>query len=105
MGIKVIAGSDAGSYGVAHGNGLLLEMEIMEKAGLSSLDVINCATGAGALRLAYKDKFGIIKTGYRSRFILTKYDPQQTVSNLRKTKDIVFDDQLYHSAEMDFKGM
>ena len=68
MGVKVIAGSDSGSYGVAHGLGLLYELELMERAGLSSLAVINCATGAGSKRLAFKEKFGQIKPGFLSRF-------------------------------------
>ena len=105
LGVRIITGSDAGSYGAAHGNGLLLEMEIMEKAGMSSLAVINATTGVGAMRLAYKDKFGIIKPGYKSRFMLTEYDPLKTVSNLRKKKCIVFDDQFYQSLILDWKGM
>jgi len=105
LGVKIIAGSDAGSYGAAHGNGLLLEMEIMEKASMSALAVINAATGIGAMRLGYKDKFGIIKAGYKSRFMLTKYDPLNTVSNLRKEKHIVFDDHVYHVNVLDLKGM
>jgi imidazolonepropionase-like amidohydrolase len=104
-GVKIIAGSDAGSFGVAHGNGLLLEMEIMEHAGLSPLAVINAASGVGARRLGYKDKFGIIKAGYKSRFMLTENDPLLTVSNLRKEKYIIFDDQVFHAETMDSKGM
>ena len=67
--------------------------------------MINSATGTGALRLGYKDKFGIIKAGYKSRFIVTEHDPLKTVSNLRKAKYIVFDNQVYQSAETDYKGM
>jgi len=40
-----LAGSDAGSLGVPHGAGLLLEMELMERAGLPPLAVIHAATG------------------------------------------------------------
>lgn len=105
IGVKIIAGSDAGSYGVAHGNGLLHEMELMEQAGLSSLSVTNSATGVSSRRLGYKDKFGLIKAGYRSRFILTENDPLKTVSNLRKEKYIIFDDNVYHSDEPDLVGM
>ena len=104
-GVKIIAGSDAGSYGVAHGNGLLHEMELMEQAGLSPLSVINSATGVSSKRLGYKDKFGLIKAGYRSRFILTANNPLATVSNLRKEKFIVFDDHVYHSDALDLEGM
>ena len=33
MGVLILAGSDAGSYGVAHGLGFLRELELMEQAG------------------------------------------------------------------------
>ncbi|NUO83945.1 amidohydrolase family protein, partial [candidate division KSB1 bacterium] len=97
MGVQIIAGSDAGSYGVMHGLGLLDELELMERAGLSAIAVINAATGNGSQRLRYKEKFGQIKPGYRSRFILTKHSPLSGIVNLRKQKHVVFDDAVFDS--------
>jgi len=91
MGVQIIAGSDAGSCGVTHGLGLLYELELMELAGLSPMAVIHAATGAGAKRLAFKDNFGQIRPGYRSRFLLTRHSPLETVANLSKEKIVVFD--------------
>jgi imidazolonepropionase-like amidohydrolase len=99
MGVQVIAGSDAGSCGVAHGLGLLYELELMERAGLSAIAVINSATGAGSERLAFKEKFGQIKPGYRSRFILTRHSPLESVSNLKRHKFVIFDDEVLESDE------
>ncbi len=97
MGVKIIAGSDAGSCGVAHGLGFLEELELMERAELSALSVINAATGNSSKRLGYKEKFGQIKPGYRSRFIITQHSPLQGLSNLRKHKYVVFDGAVYDS--------
>jgi imidazolonepropionase-like amidohydrolase len=91
MGVQIIAGSDAGSCGVAHGLGLLYELQLMERAGLSAIAVINAATGAGSRRLAFKERFGQIAPGFRSRFLLTRHSPVETVANLRKDKFVVFD--------------
>jgi len=99
MGVEVIAGSDAGSYGVAHGLGLFYELELMERAGMSSLAVINCATGAGSKRLAFKEKFGQIKPGFLSRFILTQHSPLEGVANLRRQRTVVFDSAVFESGE------
>jgi imidazolonepropionase-like amidohydrolase len=99
MGVQVIAGSDAGSYGVAHGLGLLYELELMERAGLSSIAVINCATGAGSKRLAFKEKFGQIRPGFASRFILTKHCPLEGVANLRRQRTVVFDGAIFETGE------
>jgi imidazolonepropionase-like amidohydrolase len=99
MGVQIVAGSDAGSCGVAHGVGFLNELELMERAGLSPISVINSATGTSSNRLAFKEKFGQIKSGYRSRFIVTRHSPLETVSNLRKQKWTVFDGDVFESDE------
>jgi imidazolonepropionase-like amidohydrolase len=79
-----VAGSDAGSCGVAPGLGLLYELELMERAGLSPASIISSATGASSNRLAFKDGFGKIKPGFQSRLILTRHSPLETISNLRR---------------------
>jgi len=106
LGVPIIAGSDAGSYGVAHGIGFLEEMELMERAGLSAQFVINSATGAGSKRLAFKENFGQIKPGFLSRFILTRHSPLETVANLRKHRFVIFHDAVFESDEtIDTKGL
>ena len=99
MGVQIVAGSDAGSYGVEHGRGFLYELELMERAGLSSLAVVNSATGNSSMRLAFKEEFGQIKPGFLSRFILTQHSPLTTVANLQQQKLIVFDGAVFESDE------
>ena len=96
-GVTIIAGSDAGALGVPHGIGLIDEMRLMENAGLSSLSVLRSATGNSSHRLGFKEKFGLIKPGYRSRFILTQHSPIENVSNLKKEKYVIFDGEVYSS--------
>jgi len=99
MGVQIIAGSDAGSVGVAHAIGFLRELELMERAGLPSIAVINSATGNSANRLGYKENFGQIKVGCLSRFILTQHSPLDGVANLSKPKHVVFDGIAFGSEE------
>jgi imidazolonepropionase-like amidohydrolase len=106
MGVQIIAGSDAGSCGVAHGLGFLEELELMEQAGLAPAAIVHSATGASARRLAFKEKFGEIRPGYLSRFILTRHSPLETVANLRKQKIVVFDRQVFATGESpDVRGL
>lgn len=100
MGVLIVAGSDAGSCGVAHGLGFLYELELMERAGMPSLAVINAATGTGAHRLDYRENFGCIAPGYLSRFILTRHSPLATVTNLLKPRTIVFDGEVLQAGEV-----
>jgi imidazolonepropionase-like amidohydrolase len=99
LGVLIVAGSDAGSYGVPHGDGLLYELELMETAGLPPIAVINSATGTSSQRLGYKEKIGRIRAGFLSRFIVTPHSPLQTVANLRKSRTIVFDQMVFNVDE------
>ena len=105
LGVAIVAGSDAGSYGVPHGFGLLFELELMERAGLSPLSVINAATGNSSFRLGFRENFGQIKPGYQSRFIITRHSPLDTVSNLLKDKYIVCDGTPYDSRSINVAGL
>jgi imidazolonepropionase-like amidohydrolase len=106
MGVLIVAGSDAGSYGVAHGVDFIYELELMERAGLPSIAVINAATGVSAGRLRYKERFGRIEAGCLSRFMLTEHSPLETVSNLRKARTVVFDGEVFETDERaDTRGL
>lgn len=104
LGVLIIAGSDAGSCGVAHGIGFLRELELMELAGMPAIAVINAATGVSAGRLGYREKFGRIAPGYLSRFILTEHSPLKGVANLCQPRTVVFDGAVYTS-EVDVAGL
>jgi len=74
-----------------------LGVELVERAGLSALSVINAATGNSSNQLGYKEKFGPIKPGYRSRFIITKHSPLEKIANLKKFKYVIYDGARYDS--------
>ncbi|HTR80069.1 MAG TPA: amidohydrolase family protein [Bacteroidota bacterium] len=95
LGVIIVAGSDAGAIGVQHGYGLLEELVSMEQAGISPFSIIGAATGNGGQRLGFKEKFGVIKVGYRSRFIVTQHSPLDGIANLLEHKQIVYDGAVY----------
>jgi imidazolonepropionase-like amidohydrolase len=104
LGVLIIAGSDAGSCGVAHGLGFLRELELMERAGLPALAVLNAATGISAGRLGFPEKFGRIEPGCRSRFILTQHSPLAGIAHLRRPRTVIFDGQV-HASAVDVTGL
>jgi imidazolonepropionase-like amidohydrolase len=99
IGVTVLAGSDAGSYGVPHGQGLLRELALMERAGMGSLDVLNAATGLSAAHLGLGDDAVGLRPGHRARFILTEGHPLETVTALGRDDRVVFDGRLVPSPE------
>jgi imidazolonepropionase-like amidohydrolase len=106
FGVLIVAGSDAGSYGVAHGFGFLYELELMERAGLPANAVLNAATGVSSTRLDYREKIGRIAVGFRPRFILTEHSPLQTITNLRRERTVIFDGCVFeHADQIGEQGM
>lgn len=91
MGVHIIAGSDAGSCGVPHGRGLLRELELMQEAGLSAVDVLHSATGTPAGLLAFGEPIGRLAPGCRSRMIYSLHHPLDRVSDLQREKIVLLD--------------
>ena len=91
LGVRIVAGSDAGSCGVPHGIGFIEELCHMERAGMPPMAVLRGATGVSAKTLDFPEPIGRIEPGCRSRFILTDHDPLATVANLHRAKTILFD--------------
>jgi len=106
LGVPIIAGSDAGSCGVAHGLGFLHELCHMERAGLPPMTVLRAATGVSADTLYFAEPIGRIAPGYRSRLILTRHDPLETVANLQREKTILFDGNVVQDrGHLDTEGL
>ncbi len=91
IGVRIVAGSDAGSQGVPHGHGFLRELELMESAGLSAVQVLHAATGAPAARLQFAEDFGVLRRAAKARFLITPASVLQSVSHLRVAAIVVFD--------------
>ncbi len=106
LGVPIVAGSDAGSCGVAHGLGFIYELELMEKAGLDPLFVLNSATGRSEEHIGYAEKIGRLIPGHRPRMILTPHRPQDGVAALYRDKTILFDgDAQSHAADITPEGL
>jgi imidazolonepropionase-like amidohydrolase len=96
IGVTILAGSDAGSCGVPHGIGLLRELVHMQIAGMPPMAVLRSATASSAGTLNFPERIGRIAPDHRSRFILTRHDPLQTIANLQREKTIIFDGSAIH---------
>jgi len=98
LGINVLVGSDSGSCGVAHGTGLLDEMELLEQAGMPTLDILCQATYGNSAALINRPPYGSFEQGFKPRFIVTEHNPLEAVKNLRRERWIVFDGEAESSA-------
>lgn len=105
LGVNVLVGSDAGSCGVAHGTGLFYEMELLEKAGMSTLDILCQATHGNNSVLIGKQPYGSLEKGFRPRFIVTVNNPLETVKNLYRERLVVFDGAAESNATVSLENL
>ena len=105
LGVNVLVGSDSGSCGVAHGTGLFYEMELLEKAGMPSLDILCQATHGNNQALTNRQPYGSIEPGFKPRFLLTKNCPMVTVRNLLQEKWVVFDGEAETSSTLNLQSL
>lgn len=81
-GVTVLAGTDAGNPGTAHGASLHGEIEMLVRAGLSAQDALIAATSAPAKRFGMAER-GRIATGMRADMILVAGDPLRDITATR----------------------
>jgi len=98
LGVNVLVGSDSGSCGVAHGTGLVREMELMENAGMPTLDILCQATHGNNNLLTNQQPYGSLEKDFKPRFILTKNNPLETVKNLYLDRIVLFDGEVRDTA-------
>lgn len=80
-GISVLAGSDAPNPNTAHGWSLLVELLLMEQAGLPAEAVLASATSAPA-RAFHLPQRGRIQVGYKADMLLLEQSPLEHLPGL-----------------------
>ncbi len=77
-GITILAGTDAGNPGTAHGASLHGELELLVQTGLSPIQALRAATSLPADVFGMSDR-GRLQVGKRADLILVDGDPSQDV--------------------------
>ena len=98
-GIEVVMGTDAGNIGTVHGPSVFREMDLMQRAGLTPLQVLRSATVNGAATLGVRD-LGTIAPGQLADLVILEADPLADVGNLSHASLIVRDGRAFTPAEL-----
>lgn len=83
--VPILAGTDAGNPGTAHGAALHRELELLVQAGLTPTEALAAATSVPARTFNLADR-GRIATGLNADLLLVRGDP---TSDIGATRDIV----------------
>lgn len=81
-GVTILAGTDAGNPGTAHGAGMHGELALLVRAGLTPTAALTAATAAPAQRFGLSDR-GRIAVGKRADLLLVNGDPTRDITATR----------------------
>jgi imidazolonepropionase-like amidohydrolase len=82
-GVRILAGTDCGNPGTAHGASLHRELALLVAAGLAPSEALAAATAATADAFALSDR-GRIAVGLRADLVLVDGDPTVDITATRK---------------------
>jgi len=88
-GIPIATGTDAGNPLTLHGPAIYAEMEAMQKAGMTPMQVIVASTATAARAARFDDVTGTIEKGKSADLLLLAADPTQDVTNFRKIRFVM----------------
>lgn len=77
-GVEILAGTDAGNPGTAHGASMHGELELLVRAGLTPSEALAAATSVPARRFKLADR-GRIAAGQRADLLLVDGDPTRDI--------------------------
>jgi imidazolonepropionase-like amidohydrolase len=88
-GIPIATGTDAGNPLTLHGPSIYSEMEAMQAAGLTPMQVLVASTHGGALAMGRDKEIGTVEKGKLADLLIVGADPLAGVANLRKILYVV----------------
>ena len=88
-GIPIAMGTDAGNPLTLHGPSVYAEMEAMQAAGLTPMQVVVASTRGGATAMGVEKETGTVEKGKSADLVVLAGDPTADVANFRKVRYVV----------------
>jgi imidazolonepropionase-like amidohydrolase len=88
-GIPIAMGTDAGNPLTLHGPSVYAEMEAMQAAGMTPMQVLSAATSVGARAMGREKDFGTVEKGKDADLLVVAGDPSADIHNMRKLRFVV----------------
>ena len=101
-GVTIAAGTDAGNIGTIHGPALFREFQLMKEAGLSPMQILQCAT-ANAAKLFGGETgahIGSIDKGNFADLIILKSNPIEDIAHASDIASVMKNGVLYPAREL-----
>lgn len=88
-GIPIAMGTDAGNPLTLHGASVYAEMEAMQAAGLTPMQVLVASTRGGSLAMGRDKDLGTIEKGKAADLLVLAANPTSDIASLRKLRHVV----------------
>ncbi len=88
-GIPIAMGTDAGNPLTLHGPAVYAEMEAMQAAGLTPMQVLVASTRGGAAAMGREKDLGTVEKDKLADLLIVAADPTADVANLRRVRYVV----------------
>jgi imidazolonepropionase-like amidohydrolase len=102
-GIPVAMGTDAGNPLTLHGPSVFLEMEALQRAGLTPMEVITASTRNGAVAMGRLADFGTIETGKIADLVVLAANPAADIANARRIELVVRAGFVHRRQDLEFR--
>ena len=101
-GITIAAGTDAGNIGTIHGPALFREFQLMKEAGLTPMQILQCAT-ANAAKLFGGNiggHIGSIENGYSADLVILGSNPLNDIKNASDLDTVIKNGVVYPASQL-----
>ena len=99
-GIPIAMGTDAGNPGTAHGPSVYREMEALQRAGLTSGEVLASSTIVAARAMGIATDAGSLEAGKRADLVVLDGDPLADLANYRRVRLVMRNGSLHTRASL-----
>jgi imidazolonepropionase-like amidohydrolase len=98
-GVTIAAGTDAGNIGTIHGPALFREFQLMKEAGLTPMQILQCAT-ANAAKLFGGDtgaQIGKVEKGYFADLVVLNSNPTDDIAHASDIDTVIKNGIIYQA--------
>ncbi|MGH9796871.1 MAG: amidohydrolase family protein [Candidatus Polarisedimenticolia bacterium] len=88
-GIPIAMGTDAGNPLTLHGPSVYAEMEAMQAAGMTPMEVLVASTRGGASAMGRAREFGTVESGKIADLLVLEADPTRDIRAMRRIRHVV----------------
>src|SRR5213596_2771663 len=96
-GITIAAGTDAGNIGTIHGPALFREFQLMKEAGLTPMQILECATSNAAQLFGGETgaHLGKIEKGYFADLVILNANPADDIAHASDIESVIKNGVVY----------